>query len=476
MDNKTLDFLAWHVGQTRAQQRAGDFFNKSKNSISISGKDVKSLVTCTDKNKLHEIIFVEGENEERYPGDAVTVSDVFTVSDNMVWNDNVRFETADGILVSSDQYDYIQKYGPLPQYCYFGRTNNKDSDLMKTWRELTRKSSEARKDKAKDILYLTLGSVSWAREAADATKDAERVTSPLILCPITESASSKDRPRFTLSLDGVKINTILRRELRIRNIDVFLNVPDVIPFGKGIADALERIAENARYTPDVSVDINDFTICILDSTNEAICQLLEKNMDKLAQSPLIKVLSGETKYDDISKKEISPYAIYPLLADDTQREAMELVRRGESLNISAAAGTGKSQTIVNIIGMLASSMRSVLALSEKAAANEVVIKYLGDMGLDKFVLSLDKKITVPEIVDQIDRIRNNTRVYLDPIRSRDLLNEAAEIESLFEEYNHAVYDVIPGIDMSLYDLIGEAIACSPCSYVDSLLVSKDTYR
>lgn len=478
MDNNkdTLDFLTWHVGRTRAQQRAGEFFNRSKNSVSVSGKDINVIASCSDKNKLHEIILIEDENTERFPGDAVTASDVFASSENVVWNDTIKFETSDGILVSVDQYDYIQKYGPLPQYSYFGKTNNKDSTLMKTWRELSRKSSEARKDKAKDILYLTLGSVTWTREEATQTKPAERVTSPLLLCPITESVNSKDKPRFTISADNVKINSILRRELKLRNIDVFLNVPEVIPFGNAIVGALDRIAENARYTPNVDVDINDFTICILNSTNETICQLIEKNIDKLAESPLIKVLAGAMKYEDMSIKAVAPYAIYPLLADDTQREVMEMVRQGHSINISAAAGTGKSQTIANIIGVLVSNMRSVLALSEKAAANEVVIKYLGDMGLDKFVLSLDKKITVPEIVNQIDRIRNNTRVFLDPIRSRDLLNEAAEVESLLEEYNQTVYDVISGLDMTLYELIGEAIVCDACSNIDSLKVCKDTYR
>lgn len=472
----TSDFLRWHVERARAQQRAGEFFNKSKNSISVSGKGVNVIATCSDKNKLHEIILMEDENAERYQGDAVTASDVFASSENIVWNDTIRFETSDGILVSVDQYNYIQKYGPLPQYSYFGKTNNKDSTLMKTWRELSRKSSEARKDKAKDILYLALGSVTWIREEATATRPAEYATSPLILCPITESVNSKDKPRFTISADTVKINSILRRELKLRNIDVFLNVPETIPFGSEMVNALDRIAENARYTPNVEVDVNDFTICILDSTNETICQLIEKNIDKLAESPLIKVLSGEADYSDMPIEAISSHAIYPLLADDTQREVLEMVRLGHSVNISAAAGTGKSQTIANIIGLFVSNMHSVLALSEKAAANEVVIKYLAEMGLDKFVLSLDKRMNVPEIVNQIDRIRNNTAVYLDPIRSRDLLNEAAELEALLDEYNKAVYDIIPGLDMALYELIGEAIACDACDEVESIRVSKDNYR
>ncbi len=479
MDNNiTSDLLKWHIEGARIQQKAGEFLSISTNSLSVSGKEVDAIAGCSDKHKLHEIIIVEGENGDKLQGDAVTASDVFVSSENVVWNDSIKFMTSGGILLSADQYNYVTKYNlqSLPQYSYFGKSNNKDSNLMKTWRELSRKSSEARKDRAKDILYLTLGSVSWVKEPATATKSAERVTSPLILCPITESANSKDRPRFTISADIVKINTVLRRELKARNIDVYLGVPENIPFGKAMVDALKTIAENARYTPNVEVDINAFTVCVLDSTNESICQLIEKNIDKLAKSPLIKVLSGEMDYSDIKIKEITSHAVYPLLADDTQREVLETVRQGNSISISAAAGTGKSQTISNIIAMLASAGKKVLLLLEKAAGKDAVIKFLTEMGISDFALSLDSKTSLSEVVNRIDNIRNKTRVYLDPIRSRDLLNEVGEIEGLLEEYNSAVYDVIPEIDMTLYELIGEAIVCESSPHVDSIRVSKGNYR
>ncbi len=475
--NNTLDFLDGCIERERVLQKSGEFFNKSKNSIAVSGKSSDVIAASSDKTKLHEILLPENENIERHQGDGVTVSDVFKSSERVVWNDtSIKFEAADGTLVSVDQYNYLEKHGSLPQYSYFGATNNKDSTLMKTWRELSRKASEARRDKAKDILYFTLGSITWTREDATETRPAVRVTSPLILCPITESLHSKDRPRFTISADNVKINSILKRELKFRNIDVFLNVADVLPFGRAITDALKRIEENARYTPNVEVDINDFTICILDSGGESVCQLIERNREKLAKSPIVQVLAGEKDYSDMEIKEISPYAVYPLLADDTQREVVDLVCKGHCSSIAAAAGTGKSQTIANIIGMLGSGMAKVLVLLENLAGAEVVIKFLTDIGIYDYALFINNKISVSEVVNKIDKLRNKPRVYLEPIRSRDLLNEIEEIESLLGEYNNAVYDVIPELDMSLYDLIGEAIVCDASCNVTSLTANKDSYR
>lgn len=474
---KTIDFIKRQVSIARASQRSGDFLNRNKNSLSLSGKSIEILAGCTDQNKLHEIILPGEEDVERFEGDAVTSHDVYKTSDNVVWNGNgeVKFMGPDNILLSAIQYDYISKNGPLSKYSYFGKSNNKDYSVAKVWRELHRKSTEALKDKGKSILYLTIGSMEWTRDPATATKPADRVTSPLLLCPIESNANAKDMHRFLIKSNEVKINTMLKRELTLRNMDVFYGINDTIPF-TNMVSALEKIAENAVYTPNVEVNVNDLNICILDSTNESICQLIENNIDKLAESPLLQVFAGDLKYSQIPIEEAAPYAIYPLLADITQRDVIECVRRGESINISAAAGTGKSQTIANIAAMFASNNAKVLLLSEKPAALEVVLKYLGDTGLDKFTLFIKNNITVPELIEQFDRIRNNERVYLDPIASRDLLEEIAEIEKTFADYNTFFHRVIPKVDMSLYELIGDATLESPVDNLTSLNVSADNYR
>ena len=475
--SKSHEFLTNHVEKSRSSQRAGEFINRSKNSISLSGKSPYFLAGCDDKKKLHEIILAGEENVVRADGDAVIPSDVYTSSESVVWDGTgaVKFLTSDGILLTAEQFDFIQKHGPLPRHCYFGKSNNKEQGINKVWRDMHRKSDEARKDQSKEILYLTVGSITWSKDASLITQSADRITSPLLLCPIESNGNSKDVPRFLITSDFVKVNSILKRELKSHNIDIFFDVPDNIPLAN-IKAALDKIVENVSYTPNVELDINDFNICILDSTNESICQLIEKNMDALAESPLIKVLSREISYSDIKRREIAPYLVYPLLADDTQRGVMEAVRQGESVNISAAAGTGKSQTIANIVAMFAANDRNALLLSEKAAANEVVLKYLGDMGLDKYTLFLTNKMTVPELVDQIDRIRNNPTMYLDPIRSRDLIAEVSELEKFFDKYNDDVYEVIPKLDMTLYNLIGDAIVCDQADDVSMLNATVDNYR
>ena len=51
-------------------------------------------------------------------------------------------------------------------------------------------------------------------------------------------------------------------------------------------------------------------------------------------------------------------------------------------------GTGKSQTIANMIGALLHAGRTVLFVSEKAAALEVVRNRLAEAGLENYLLEL----------------------------------------------------------------------------------------
>ena len=467
------------VLQYRRQQKAGNFIRLNKNSIRLFGKQAAVILSCTDKTKLHEIIPLEDEmSVQRYSGEAVTEADVFQSSENAVWDgDTIMFKTEDNVLLSANQYEYIQKHGPLSQYHYFAKSNNKDFAMRRVWKDLRRKATEARKDKSKDIFYLTIGTVTWTLTEATETKPADRVTSPIMQCQITEAKNSKDRPRFHIVADTVKVNSILARELKQKNIELFLNVTmDNIPFGQPALDALEAIEENAKYCPDIEVSINDVNICLLDSTNETICQLIEKHIDELAASPLIQVLMGERTYEELPVRKIADYPIYPLPTDDSQREVISDVLAGHSINISAAAGTGKSHLMVLLAACLVIAGRNLCVMSEKRAANEVFLKYAEKIGLEQFCLEINNKMTVPQIIDQLDRIRNTAKVYVDSVRARDLLSETAEIEKSLEDYNEAVYSAIPGLDLSLYELIGEAISRDACTDVSAFNISLDRYR
>lgn len=459
-EEKTKKMLTEHIVRCRSQQNAKDFIQLNRESFRLYGKSVEELVACSDKKRVHEVILLEDESAaDRFEGDAVVLKDVFASSENVFWDgNNIAFKTDGGILLSANQFAYIEEKGPLPQYRYFAKSNNKDEPLLKIWKTLYRKAGEARRDKAKDTLYLCIGTVKWQEEGNSLAQAVETYVSPLLLCQITEVNNSKDFPRFTISADNVKTNSLLERRLKENKKNIYEGIgSEELPFGKRVLHVLEKIEKNAEAYPDVEISVNDLNICNLDSTYETICQHIENNIDELSKSPMLQVLAGAIKYEELPIAKIPSYPVYPLPTDDSQRAVIQSVLDGNSVNISAAAGTGKSHLMVLLAACLLVAGKNLCVMSEKQAANEVFLKYAEGIGIAKYCLEINNKMTVSQIVDQLERISITARVYLDAIKARNLLIEIDDIEKWFENYNSAVYDEIKGVEMTLYKLIGEAI-------------------
>jgi AAA domain len=75
-------------------------------------------------------------------------------------------------------------------------------------------------------------------------------------------------------------------------------------------------------------------------------------------------------------------------ADSSQHSALIDGVRGKNLVIEGPPGTGKSQTITNLIAATIEQGKSVLFVAEKLAALEVVRRRLDEAGLGVFCLEL----------------------------------------------------------------------------------------
>ena len=83
-------------------------------------------------------------------------------------------------------------------------------------------------------------------------------------------------------------------------------------------------------------------------------------------------------------------------ADSSQRSCVAAAVAGHSFVMDGPPGTGKSQTIANMIGALLHAGKTVLFVSEKAAALEVVRNRLAHVGLESYVLELHSQQGEPE--------------------------------------------------------------------------------
>lgn len=148
--------------------------------------------------------------------------------------------------------------------------------------------------------------------------------------------------------------------------------------------------------------------------------------------------------------------IYPLEADDSQRVVVKRVASGESVNVYAGPGTGKSQTVINAVVNLLLRGRSVCVMSEKAAANEVFLEYAKRCGLDAYCLVIKDDTNVKDIIRQIKTLISCPKLFVDTEHANDIVSTyhrtVAEIGKL-----NTVYRMIPELGTNLYSIIGDAI-------------------
>ena len=122
-------------------------------------------------------------------------------------------------------------------------------------------------------------------------------------------------------------------------------------------------------------------------------------------------------------------------ADGSQTLALVDVNNGSNLVVQGPPGTGKSQTITNMIAEAIGRGRTVLFVSEKMAALEVVKRRLDSVGLGDACLELHShKTTKKAVLEDLQRTLELGQPRLGQIEAdldtlshlRDLLNAYCE--------------------------------------------------
>jgi len=123
-------------------------------------------------------------------------------------------------------------------------------------------------------------------------------------------------------------------------------------------------------------------------------------------------------------------------ADSSQTIAMVRAAEGISMVVEGPPGTGKSQTITNIIAEAVAAGRTVLFVSAKRAALEVVTRRLDEAGLHDVYLDLhDKGANRKEFYDELNRtVKRSLKLAEEQLKVQRL----AELRALLNAYCDAV--------------------------------------
>ena len=157
--------------------------------------------------------------------------------------------------------------------------------------------------------------------------------------------------------------------------------------------------------PDIYLDFFSFTKFVmyrdLDPTSWTIGvhPLIGEILGESTQSPEANRFKPE-EVDQVPSRNF----YHVMDADSSQIAVIEEVKKGRNLVVEGPPGTGKSQTIANMIAELFAAGKKVLFVSEKMAALEVVKERLDSVGLGDFCLELHShKSNKREVLRELER-------------------------------------------------------------------------
>ena len=284
-----------------------------------------------------------------------------------------------------------------------------DDEIETRLTELYRASRLAFEEGGANILYLCLGFLKWTPQTGASTSLA-----PLMMLPVRlERKSVRSGFKLHLHEDDARFNPTL---LQMLKRDFALDMPDVereFASSLDVSAAWRAVRQHVRHVQGFEVS-ERIVLSTLSFTKYLMWKdLVDRTVD-LKRNPVVRHLIDTPTHayrggggDFIDPRDIDravdPGELFaPLSADSSQLAAVVAAQRGKDFVLFGPPGTGKSQTITNLIVNCLAHGKTVLFVSQKTAALEVVQRRLKEIDLDSYCLACHStKAQKTEVIEQL---------------------------------------------------------------------------
>jgi len=279
---------------------------------------------------------------------------------------------------------------------------------------LYRKAKSDMQEGGTNTLFLAVGFLRWKKTEGD----TRSYRAPLLLIPVKlERRSAQSQFQILHHEDDVRINSTLLEFLK-RDFD--LRVPEFegdLPRDESGIDVpliLEIMRQKVRDVAGFEV-VEDLALSTFSFAKYLMWKDLVDRTDQLRENALVSHLvdnpsdSFEGSGDSYPPSELDVRLkpkdlMIPLPADSSQLSAIMAAADGQNFVLIGPPGTGKSQTIANIISQCLANGKTVLFVAEKAAALDVVHRRLAAHGLGNACLELhSNKTDRKSVLNQLGR-------------------------------------------------------------------------
>ncbi|MGW5434479.1 DUF4011 domain-containing protein [Streptomyces sp. NPDC004059] len=311
------------------------------------------------------------------------------------------------------------------------------------------------------VLHLGVGFLDWTPTAS-----AEKsFSSPLVMVPVVLERRRGDSYVLKANTDE---EPALNPALAIKMGELGVDWPRAEQVEQRDVPALIAQVRRAVAGTRGWKVTNRVVLDTFNSSKEVMYRDLLDNAGRVQASALVRAIGlgadsgiapGTFAFEpaDVNRiDEIQPPENAPLVldADSSQRQCVAAAIEGRSFVMDGPPGTGKSQTITNMIAGLLEKGRTVLFVSEKAAALDVVRNRLSDVGLDDYVLALHSNSTArKQVAQELGRALQAPRRTLSGGARADL-QRARQLRQELSGYAAAMNEPRSGLGMSLHDVLG----------------------
>lgn len=319
-------------------------------------------------------------------------------------------------------------------------------------------------------LFMTFGVLKWN----DPGFKTPYLSAPVVMvpCEFEKNKHTNQVSRINFFGEGIQFNPVL--ELLFRE-KYDLPLPQIEEIdSKNFNEIIEHLG-NLK---------TQFTIwkvipqCWIISLNPEMF-VLYSDLGKMMQNtealthPLINAFSGVLSLSKSSTESVSSVPLVPILrADSSQRKILEMVREGENVVIHGPPGTGKSQTIANIIADAVAREKTVLFVSAKKAALDVVYNRLKNAGLGRFCLEIHStRKSKQELMFDLKRTIDLLQNFQDVEQPADLLKQFEHLKNNLNNLLNSLHRTDHPLGMSIYDAISRLEGLKDYPVIHSLHLS-----
>ena len=287
---------------------------------------------------------------------------------------------------------------------------------------LFRKGKNDLAEGGSNTIYLAIGFLRWRPTPTD----PRTYRAPLLLVPV-QLVRRSAAAAFTLARheDDVRFNATLLQLLKkdfgcdLTVLDSSLPTDDS---GVDVPRILERMRQAVRDMPGFEV-VEEAAIASFSFAKYLMWKDLVDRVGQLAHNRVVRHLVHEPdqafvpagkgpmpRAGDIDTRYTPADIVHPLPADSSQLAAVMAAAEGHDMVIVGPPGTGKSQTIANLIAQCLALGKTVLFVAEKTAALDVVHRRLREHGLGACCVELhSNKAERRRFLDQLQASWNRTQ-------------------------------------------------------------------